>query len=131
MGLLQSQRQGPRVSRNDNQMYIVGHEAVAEQQQRMKSQGLPQEIEINQALGIGSEKELPSIAALRHVVRNIYDYGTGKTSHSHQIIRNVPSVPGSHPRFPMGQPERNWQGFTRQSDRALLVRLRAHDNRHR
>ncbi len=39
---------------------------------------LPEQIQINQALAIASEDELPSVAALRHMVRDIYDYDTNK-----------------------------------------------------
>ncbi len=50
-------------------------------------------IPVNQALAIGGEDELPRIASLRHVVRNINRNDTGQTAISRKITENVPSVP--------------------------------------
>jgi hypothetical protein len=81
--------------------------------------------------------------ALRRAPRNRHHHGLiarflanlGRTDgrlKENLCTRPEPSLGPTHAaRSLMGQPERNWQGFTRQSDRALLVRLRAHDNRYR
>jgi hypothetical protein len=61
----------------------------------MQLDGLPQEIEINQTLGIRSQNELPRIAMLSNVVWNVNSNNTSQTSHAAvKISENVSSVPG-------------------------------------
>ena len=38
---------------------------------------MPEKVQVNEALAVGSEKELAGVAALRDVVRNINDSNTG------------------------------------------------------
>jgi hypothetical protein len=42
----------------------------------MQLDGVPQEIEINHPLSVGGEDELPRIASLDNVVRNVYGNDT-------------------------------------------------------
>jgi hypothetical protein len=57
---------------------------------------LPQQLQVNQALAIGSKNELPRIVSSRPVGRNINRNDTGQTCHlPHKITENVPSVPDS------------------------------------
>ena len=74
-------------------MHMVGHQAVAQQRQLVELYVFPEEIQIHQTLVIGREQKLPGIAALRHMVRDIYDYDTGKTCHHKQDIRKRPVCP--------------------------------------
>lgn len=64
MSLLQSQRQGLRSLRDHQQMHVAGHQTVAEQEQRVELEVLPQEVEIHAAFGVGGEQELTRITAL-------------------------------------------------------------------
>ena len=94
MGVLE--RHGERFGemRNDKQVHVIGHEAVAEERHVVKLHRMPQQLEIDEAFVVGSEKELARIATLRDMVRNINDSNTGKTSHQWETIsENVPSVP--------------------------------------
>jgi hypothetical protein len=52
-------------------MDVIGHQAVAEQRESIELYVLAQEVEINSALGIARQNELPRIATLRYVMRNI------------------------------------------------------------
>src|SRR5579859_8085847 len=91
--LLQRQRQGLHLLRDHHQMHMIGHQAVPQQSQLMKLNVLPQELQVNEPLAIRSKDELPRIAPLRHVVRNINCNDTGQTRHLNKITENVPSVP--------------------------------------
>ncbi len=93
------QRQGQRVRtvRNNDQVHVVGHEAVAEKTQSVEVHLAPQQFEIHLPFAVRRQQELPRVSALRHMMRNIYDSDTGKPRH-HQarISANVPSVPALH-----------------------------------
>jgi hypothetical protein len=60
--------------------------------------GLPQKIEVNEAVGIGVENVSASVAALSHMGGNIDRDHTSQTSHAgdkvSEKLGNVPSVPG-------------------------------------
>jgi hypothetical protein len=56
-------------------------------------------VQVNQALAIGTKDELPRIAPLRHVVRNINRNDT-KRAIPHKIAENVPPVPRDSPDSP-------------------------------
>ena len=77
MGLLQSLRQGIRLTRDYHQMHMVRHQAVTQQQELVHLNVLPQEIQIHQAFGIRSENELPGIATLGDMMRNVNHGDTG------------------------------------------------------
>lgn len=59
--------------------------------------GLPQKIEVNQAIGIGVENVSARVASLSHMVRDIDSDHTSQTSHGEDKVSeklgNVPSVP--------------------------------------
>src|SRR5271168_4614253 len=54
---------------------------------------LPQEVQIHQAFGIGGQNELPRIATLGDMMRNVNHRDTGQTSHHGQNIRKRPVCP--------------------------------------
>src|SRR5467141_4063109 len=62
-------------------MHMVAHQAVAQQRQVVKLNVLPQQLQVNQAFAIRSEKELPRVTTLGDVVRDINDYNMGQTSY--------------------------------------------------
>src|SRR5216110_347979 len=61
---------------------------------------MPQQVEVNEAVGIGVKNVPTSIAALSYMMRNVQGDNASQTSHGrHKIsekLENVPSVP----RFP-------------------------------
>lgn len=60
----------------------------------MEQDVLPQQLEVDGAVGIAVEKELSSVAALRDVVRHIHGNHTREASHgATKISENFPSVP--------------------------------------
>ena len=69
----------------------------------MKTDVTLQKLQVHQALTVGGKEELPGVAALGDVVRNIYDYDTSEASHLLKISENVPSVP-RFPQVPPGSP---------------------------
>jgi hypothetical protein len=71
MRLLQRHGQSFRPARNHYQKHVVRHQAGTHYRQAFNAHRLAQQIEINHPLGIGRQKELPPIAALRHMVRRI------------------------------------------------------------
>jgi hypothetical protein len=61
---------------------------------------LPQRVEINEAFRIRRENELPRVAALGHMVRDVQSDDACESSHEQKVPQsheagNVPSVPGS------------------------------------
>jgi hypothetical protein len=52
-------------------MHVIGHQAVPEQRKRIELYVLAQEVEIDSAFSIARQNELPRIASLRYVMRNI------------------------------------------------------------
>src|SRR5438067_12375979 len=62
---------------------------------------MPQQVEVNEAVGIGVKNVPTSIAALSYMMRNVQGDHASQTSHGrHKIsekLENVPSVP----RFPV------------------------------
>ena len=59
---------------------------------------LPQKIQVDYTLAIASKDKLPSVAMLRHMVRNIYYYDTRKTRHQElkcQKTSSLSPVPSS------------------------------------
>src|SRR5438067_2231972 len=82
---------------------------------------MPQQVEVNEAVGIGVKNVPTSIAALSYMMRNVQGDHASQTSHGrHKIsekLENVPSVP----RFP---PLRTGAGNTQQC-RLSLGRRRA------
>lgn len=74
---------------------MIGHKAVAEQREVVKFEVPPQQFKVHEPFAVGRQQELPGVAPLRDMMRNIYDCDTGKASHQFaRVSENVPSVPG-------------------------------------
>jgi hypothetical protein len=50
---------------------------------------IPQQIEIEQAVGIGEEDRLPAIAALGDVMRDVGDDDAGEAGHGGRVSRKL------------------------------------------
>ena len=95
MRVLERPCQGFRAAGNQDQMHVVGHEAVAEQREFVQLNGVAQQFQVGRPLAVFRKQELPGVAPLRHVVRNINDCDTCQTRHQRaRVSENVPSVPG-------------------------------------
>lgn len=93
VGVLQRQGQRLGTARNNDQVHVVGHEAVAEKTQLVEVRVAPQQFEIHPPFAVRRQQELPRVSALRHMMRNIYDSDTGKARHHlARISENVPPV---------------------------------------
>ena len=79
--VLQGKRKRRRTLRHDDQVDVVGHEAIADQRESLDLAVGPEEVEVDQAVGIGFEDELAGIAALRDMMGRVGGENTGKTSH--------------------------------------------------
>jgi len=74
VSVLKGKRQGIGFSRDNDQVNVIRHETIAHQGKPVQLGMLLQQVEIDLALGIGGEDELPRVPALRYVVRNIDDH---------------------------------------------------------
>jgi hypothetical protein len=62
-------------------MHVVGHEAIADQGESLDVAVGPEEVEVDQVVGIGFEDELVGVAALRDMMGRVDGENTGETSH--------------------------------------------------
>jgi hypothetical protein len=69
------------VAGNHNQMNVIGHQTVADQQHLVQPKVLLQQLQINPAVRIAIKKETAAIAALGDVVRYSNGYDSGQSSH--------------------------------------------------
>jgi len=77
VGVLQGEAQAVGGAGHDNQMHVVGHEAVTKQREVIEFAVSSQEIEIDSSFLVGRKEELPSVSALGDVVGKINCYDTG------------------------------------------------------
>ena len=82
MGLLESQRQSISLRGKQDQMHVVGHQAVPEKRDLVKLQLLLQQLQINGFLGFRCKQKLPGIPALGNVVRHVSYCNTCQTRHT-------------------------------------------------
>lgn len=78
MRVLKSQPQRFSLTWNEDQMDVVGHEAVSNQGYPVQSEALDQQIEIDTAMGIAVKDRSSSVAALGDMVGQI------ETDHARQ-----------------------------------------------
>jgi hypothetical protein len=71
MSVLQSERKRLGPPRDDDQMHVVGHEAIADQRESLDLAVGPEQVEVNQAVGIGFEDELTRVATLRDMMGRV------------------------------------------------------------
>src|ERR1039457_6428212 len=81
MGMLQGERKRLRLLRDYDQMHVVGHEAIADQRESLDLAVGPEQVEVDQAVGVGFEDELARVAALRDMMGRAGCENGGKTSH--------------------------------------------------
>src|ERR1700678_3763939 len=112
MGVLESLRHSPCGVGNDDQMHVIGHQAVAQQGEAVKLRRLPQQVQVRDAISVVRQDYLAGVAALRNVVGDIYDDHARQASHSQKIAEIIRSVSGSYvfarrwpPAFPYWSPE--------------------------
>ena len=75
MRLLQRQRKPFRLMGDDDQVYVIGHQAVTHQRELVERHILMQQAQVDQPLGVVVQNETTPIAPLGDVVRNVYgDY---------------------------------------------------------
>ena len=93
MRLLEGPRKGIRSPRNNNQVHVIGHQAVAKYRKRVQPDMAPEKFEINEALAIRVEQKLPCVTTMGDVMRNIRRDDTRKTRHPPHNTRSSPGFP--------------------------------------
>jgi hypothetical protein len=63
-------------------MYMIGHQTVADQLYLVQRNALPQQIQIDAAIGVAGKDELPAIPALGNVMRYSDCDHPGQTRHA-------------------------------------------------
>jgi len=81
MRVLEGERKRFRSPRDDNQMHVVGHQAIADERETLELAVGPEEVKVDQAVGIGLEYELARVTALCDMIGRIGEKNTGKASH--------------------------------------------------
>ena len=81
MSLLEDEGESFGGMRDDDQVDVIGHEAIAGNGKPMQSGVVTQQVEIDEAVGIAIENELPAITALRDVVGHIDGDYASKAGH--------------------------------------------------
>lgn len=71
MSLFESLCQRKRSTGNSDQMYMIGHETVAQQRKTVELRLLAQQLQISAAVRFVGKNYLPGIAALRNMMGNI------------------------------------------------------------
>ncbi len=87
MGMLESLRQRVGGARNDDQMYMIRHQAIAEQREVIEFAVLVEKFQIGKTIGVTVDDYLPGVAALRNMMRNVGHDHTRQTSHGREPIR--------------------------------------------
>jgi hypothetical protein len=80
--LLERQGQSIGLLRNHHQMYMVGHQAVADQGHLMMVDAFPQQAQINFSIGVAVQDKLPRIPTLRQMMRNSNGYHPRESCHA-------------------------------------------------
>jgi hypothetical protein len=77
------ERHGERVGplRDGDQVHVVRHEAVAEQGEAMEPASVLEELQVNEAGGVGFEDEPARVAALGDVMRRVDRNRAGQAGH--------------------------------------------------
>ena len=81
VGVLQSLRQGLGGAWNGDQVGVVGHQAVTQEGKLVQLGILAEQLQIGEAVGVVGQDDLPSVAALRNMVRNVNDNDARESSH--------------------------------------------------
>jgi len=86
---------------DDNQVDVVGHQAVARQGESVETAMPAEKVQIHEAVYIGFENDTAAVAPLGHVMRSIESDNACKACHEIKqcgpganYLGNIPSVPG-------------------------------------
>ncbi len=83
MRVFEGKRQGVQVFGHDNHVNVVRQKSVADDGEPVSVAVGAEEVEVDQAVGIGLKGLLLGIAALGDVMRRVDGDDAGETSHSH------------------------------------------------
>ena len=75
--------------RNRDQVDVIGHQAVAQQGQTVELGIVTEQVEIGGAIGVAGENDLSSIAALRNMMRKVYDDDARQAGHLEKISESM------------------------------------------
>src|SRR5256885_1386403 len=87
---------------DNDQMYMVGHQTIPDERTSVQSRFPSQQIEIDEAIGIGVENRTPRISTLRDVVHHTFSDDASEPRHKH-IVDDGADYLGERsvcPRFP-------------------------------
>ena len=84
MGVLESKAQRIVAFGDGDQVHVVGHKAISEQRKTVQAALLAQEIQVDEAVGVGFQDVLASVASLSDVVRGVESDDVGETSHAYR-----------------------------------------------
>jgi hypothetical protein len=68
-----------------NQMHMIGHETVTQQRETMELGVLVEQFEISGAVGVAGQNDLPGVAPLRNMMRDVDDNNTRQAGHLRKI----------------------------------------------
>jgi len=80
------ERQSKRIGapRDGNQVHVIGHDAIADEREPMQAGIMPEQIQVNEALGVGCQNVLAGVPALSDMVRDIDSDHASQASHDSQ-----------------------------------------------
>ena len=82
MDVLKDQRDQVGSERYDDQMDMVGHQAIAREREVVALRVFLKELPVDEAVGIGFEYYLACVASLGHVMRRIDRDDAGESGHT-------------------------------------------------
>jgi hypothetical protein len=82
LSVLQRQPQTIGLVGQRDQVYMIGHQAVADQFYPVQGNALPQQIQIDAAIGVAGKDKLPCIPTLGNVMRYPNRDHPGQTRHA-------------------------------------------------
>ena len=85
MRVLESFRQGGGRTRHSDQVHVVGHQAVNQQCETAEVGVLPQQLQIDEPVGIMNKNGLAGVAALGNMVGEINDHHSRQASHRENV----------------------------------------------
>ena len=77
------------IGRDDDQMHVVRHQAIAPDLGLGLDRRFREQVAIQRIILIIEEGRLTSIAALRHMVREAWKHQTGKSRHDSHIAKGA------------------------------------------
>ena len=84
MGVLEGEKERIVASGDDDQVDVVGHEAITGQREAMDGAVVAEEVEIDQLVGVGFENGTAAIPSLGDVVRSVESDDASETCHANR-----------------------------------------------